>query len=356
MRVRSVLFALLGFGLVAGAAEPRFPEVVPGYEIQFPRDEGSHPQYRTEWWYLTGRLEAADGKTFGFQVTFFRHRPGSDENNPSRFAAKQLLFAHASLSDPSVGRLLRAERTARAGFDLAEAREGSMAVKIDDWRLQRRGTVIDAAVAAEDFTLDLDFAVEQSPLLQGRGGFSQKSPSPAHASYYYSLPQLRASGSVSVGGKRFIVRGTAWLDHEWFSSVLDERAQGWDWIGLNLADGASLMALRVRTADGAQYWAAAQWRDRDGKTRAYAPEEIEWRAGRRWRSPRTGVEFPVEWQLRLGERTIALRPLFDDQENDARGSTGTLYWEGAVRALDETGRALGDGYLELTGYGERIRM
>jgi predicted secreted hydrolase len=353
-RILLVLSALLWFG--PGAAEPRFPEVVPDYKIEFPRDEGSHPQHRTEWWYLTGRLADASGKTFGFQVTFFRYRPGTDEDNPSTFAAKQLLFAHASLSDPTVGRLVRAERTARAGFDLAEAREGRMDVHIDDWRLQRRGGIIDASVATEEFAFDLDFGVEQAPLLQGRDGFSQKSPSPAHASYYYSLPQLRASGSVVVNGKRHTVRGTAWLDHEWFSSVLDERAQGWDWVGLNFADGAALMALRIRTASGEQYWAAAQWRDRDGRARAYAPTDIEWRARRRWRSPRTGIEFPVEWHLRLGERTIALRPLFDDQENDARGSTGTLYWEGAVQALDESGRALGEGYLELTGYGERIRM
>jgi predicted secreted hydrolase len=359
MYLRAILLALsalLWFRLGVDAAEPRFPEVVPGYRIEFPRDEGSHPQYRTEWWYLTGRLTGSDGETFGFQVTFFRYRPGTDEDNPSSFAAKQLLFAHASISDPRVGRLLRAERTARTGFGLAEAREGNMDVHLDDWRVQRRGEFIAAAVATEEFAFDLDFAVEQPPLLQGRDGFSLKSPLPAHASYYYSLPQLRASGTLVVNGKRHVVRGTAWLDHEWFSSVLDERAQGWDWIGLNLADGSALMALRIRTASGEQYWAAAQWRDRNGKTRVYAPEDIEWRGGRRWRSPRTGVEFPVEWQVRLGERTIALRPLFDDQENDARGSTGTLYWEGAVRAHDEAGRALGEGYLELTGYGERIRM
>ena len=42
--------------------------------------------------------------------------------------------------------------------------------------------------------------------------------------------------------------------------------------------------------------------------------------------------------------------------DDARGSTGTLYWEGAVRAFDERGQAIGRGYLELTGYGERLRF
>jgi predicted secreted hydrolase len=349
-------------------AQVQFPSAVPGYTIELPRDEGSHPEFRTEWWYLTGWLEADDGKTFGFQVTFFRHRPGTDEANPSRFAAKQLLLAHVSLSDPSStstgeGRLLRDERTARAGFGLAEAREGEMDVRIDDWHLQRRANdrVIHAAIATTSFKLDLTFDVEQPPLLQGQQGFSQKGPAQTSASYYYSLPQLRANGRVSVGGKSYAVRGTAWLDHEWFSSVLDEQARGWDWAGLNLDDGSALMVFRMRDARGEQHWAAAAWRDPQKsdsrqQTRTFALEALEWRVVRRWRSSRTGVEYPVEWQVKVGERTIRLRPLLDDQENDARGSTGTLYWEGAVRAYDEADRYIGRGYLELTGYGDRIRF
>jgi predicted secreted hydrolase len=357
-RCIALLVALLAVVIPTASAQGEFPSVVPGYTFEFPRDEGSHPAFRTEWWYLTGWLEDGAGRTFGFQMTFFRHRPGTDESNPSRFAAKQLLFAHASLSDPSAGRLLRDERTARAGFELAEAREGEMDVYIDQWRLHRPANDrrIHAAVATDTFELEVDLEVRQPPLIHGRGGFSQKVPNPSSASYYYSLPQLQASGRIVVGGKRFAVRGAAWLDHEWFTSVLDERAYGWDWVGLNLDDGGALMAFRMRNAQGEQHWASGTWRDRDQRTRVFARDEVRWRAMRRWRSARTGVEYPVEWQVQVGERTITLRPLLDDQENDARASTGTLYWEGAVRAYDESGRYLGRGYLELTGYGERIRF
>jgi predicted secreted hydrolase len=361
----ALTLALLLVFVLSGAAnaQVQFPAATPGYTIELPRDEGSHPQFRTEWWYLTGWLEADDGMTFGFQVTFFRHRPGTDEANPSRFAAKQLLLAHVSLSDARQGRLLRDEKTARAGFGLAEAREGEMDVRIDDWHLWRRANdrVIHAAIGSTSFTLELRFDVEQPPLLQGRQGFSQKGPAQTAASYYYSLPQLRANGHVFVGGKRHAVRGTAWLDHEWFSSVLDEQARGWDWAGLNLEDGSSLMVFRMRDVRGEQHWAAATWRDppkNDSRptSRTFESDAVEWRAVRRWRSARTGVEYPVEWQVRVGERTIRLRPFLDDQENDARGSTGTLYWEGAVRAYDEGDRYLGRGYLELTGYGDRIQF
>ena len=353
-----VLMCVLLMQAGVASAQVQYPSVVPGYTIEFPGDEGSHPEFRTEWWYLTGWLEDSEGKSFGFQLTFFRHRPGTDEANPSRFAAKQLLFAHASLSDPSVGRLRTAEKSSRTGFDLADARQGEMDVYIDDWRLRRRRSdrVIHAGIATDEFEFDLSFAVEQAPLLQGREGFSQKGPAQTTASYYYSLPQLRASGRVVVKGKSYTVRGTAWLDHEWFSFVLDDQARGWDWVGLNLDDGSALMVSRMRNLRGEQHWAAGTSRDRTGKTRTFGSVDIHWRAVRQWRSPGTGVEYPVEWQVRVGERTIRLRPLLDDQENDARGSTGTLYWEGAVRAYDEGDRYIGRGYLELTGYGDRIRF
>ena len=357
--VRRVLLALcVALTCIAARADVEFRGAVPGYSIVLPRDEGSHPEFRTEWWYLTGWLENDAGKTFGFQVTFFRHRPGTDEDNPSRFAAKQLLFAHASLSDASQGRLLRAEKSARAGFGLAEAREGEMAVHIDEWRLERRAgsAGIHTSIATDEFHFDLSLAVTQPLLVQGNNGFSQKGPAVTSASYYYSLPQLRADGRVVVGGREFKVRGVAWLDHEWFSSVLDEDAYGWDWAGINLDDGSALMVFRMRNAAGTAHWAAATLRDREQHTTTYSPTEIQWQALRRWRSARTGVEYPIEWQVTVGGRTMLLRPLMHDQENDARGSTGTLYWEGAVRVFDERGRAIGRGYLELTGYGDRIRF
>jgi len=77
-----------------------FAKVVPGYRMQFPRDEGSHPDFRVEWWYLTGWLQDG-GKPLGFQVTFFRARPELKHDNPSAFTPRQILIAHAALSDPA---------------------------------------------------------------------------------------------------------------------------------------------------------------------------------------------------------------------------------------------------------------
>ena len=149
--------------------------------------------------------------------------------------------------------------------------------------------------------------------------------------------------------------GEAWFDHEWSSQYLDASAVGWDWIGINLDDGAALMAFRIRGPQGEQRWAGGTLRGSDGKVQILRAADVGFRAGRRWVSPRTGVSYPVQWSVRAADREIDLEPLLDDQENDTRLSTGAIYWEGAVRAYEKT-RLVGRGYLELTGYGERLRL
>ena len=344
------IFCLAGASFVH-ASEAEYPDVVPGYTISFPEDEGSHPAFRTEWWYVTGWLTDRQGVERGFQVTFFRSRPGVDEHNPSRFAPKQLLFAHAAISDPTRGRLLRAERSARAGFGLAESAEGRLDLHIDEWSLRKEGELYRTSIAATDFAIELEFRVVQPPILQGDNGFSQKSPDPSYASYYYSFPQLETTGELRIENARYRVRGTAWFDHEWSSRLLDDAAVQWDWIGLNLDDGGAVAAGQIKDKSGREHWAAGTWRaSPTGQVRAFGPNEIEWVPLRHWRSPRTGIAYPIEWRIAIGDRTLQLQPLMDDQENDARGSTGSIYWEGAVRVLDERGARIGKGYLELTGY------
>ncbi|PKO88280.1 MAG: carotenoid 1,2-hydratase, partial [Betaproteobacteria bacterium HGW-Betaproteobacteria-12] len=211
------------------------------------------------------------------------------------------------------------------------------------------------AVRAADFAYALELRPDGPPLLNGASGFSQKAADPRHASYYYSRPQLAVAGSVMLAGRQLPVSGRAWLDHEWSSELLHEGAQGWDWIGINLDDGGALMAFRLRQADGTPLWAAATWRPADGAVQVLATDAVSFLPQRQWRSPRTGIAYPVEWQLRIGARQFVLTPLFDDQELDSRRSTGAIYWEGAVR-LSEAEREIGRGYLEMTGYAEAIRV
>lgn len=370
-RRRALLGFLPGLGLgfdgrAAPAWDPsappgpaaHWPAVVPGQRLQFPRDHGAHPDYRIEWWYVTGWLRAADGADLGFQVTFFRHRPAIATGNPSRFTPQQLIFAHVALAEAAPGRFLHDQRSARAGFGHAAAGLGDASVFLDRWRLGR-----DAAtgnwlthIAARTFTLDLSLAPRGAPLLQGAAGFSRKGPQAAQASYYYSLPQLQVTGSVTRAGARSAVTGTAWLDHEWSSSVLDPAAAGWDWVGLNLADGSALMAFRIRRRDGSVLWSGGTHQSAGGISQTLAPGTLSFTTRRSWTSPQTGASYPVEMTLQAAGRVWLLQPLRDDQELDSRASSGVVYWEGAVRVRDQAGREVGRGYLELTGYFRALRL
>jgi predicted secreted hydrolase len=189
----------------------------------------------------------------------------------------------------------------------------------------------------------------QPPMRNGNDGFSQKGPAPLSASYYYSEPHLRVSGRVVRQQHSVPVQGEAWLDHEWSSEYLDSSAVGWDWIGLNLDDGGAVMAFRMRDAQGHSRWSAASVRAPGGEVQTFSGGQVEFTALRRWHSPHTAVDYPVSFRVRIGEREFTLAPLMDEQENDTRLSSGAVYWEGAVRASEQQ-RAVGRGYLELTGY------
>ncbi len=353
--MRRPLLLLCLAGAIGSASPPTYPSVAPGVALRFPADHGAHPEYRTEWWYVTGWLRTADGRDLGFQVTFFRTRPPADNANPSRFAPRQVLFAHAALSDPVTGKLTHAEQAARAGFGLAEARVGDADIRLRGWRFRRLpdGRFL-TYVAGGGFALDLAFRPTQLPFLQGENGYSRKGPRAEQASRYYSMPHLKVSGTVVRGGVRTPVSGEAWLDREWSSDYLAPGARGWDWTGLNLDDGSALMAFRIRRRNGGTVWAGGSLRDRTGRIVRFAPGDVTFRALRWWRSPQTGATYPVEQELSVrlpqGVRRFRLVPLFAAQELDGRRGGSPVYWEGAVRTDG------GKGYLELTGYASPLRM
>lgn len=378
MKRRDWLLAAGGWAATAARANDAVPtpyaEVLRGRPLAFPRDFGAHPAFRTEWWYITGWLRAGE-REFGVQVTFFRSRTPHDDRNPSRFAPKQLLLAHAAVAVDGESALRHDQRAARAGFGLAQASESDTDIAIGDWRLQRsRDDRYLTRIAARDFTLDLAFAPQRPPFAQGERGYSRKGPRPRQASHYYSRPQLAVTGSMTLradaaargatGGSASAARlpaalavtGVAWLDHEWSSELLDPQAEGWDWVGLNLDDGSALMAFRIRSRDGGTLWSHAQWIGPRAQSGARSGDERPvFEPLRQWRSARSGATWPVAMRVSIGARTLELHPIFDDQELDTRASTGTIYWEGAVR-VTEAGRAVGRGYLELTGYAGALKL
>jgi predicted secreted hydrolase len=326
--------------------------------LSFPRDEGSHPDFRTEWWYITGQASAGE-RQFGFQLTFFRSRVDGTAGMQSKFAAKQLLFAHAALTDVGGKKLWHDQRIARDGFGVASADENRMSIRLRDWSLltdAARPGHYQAELQASDFGMTLTFEETQPRLLQGKQGLSRKGPEEKQASYYYSQPQLAAAGKLRLKGQDFTVQGKAWLDHEWSQELLHPDATGWDWIGMNLDDGSALTAFRLRDKQGSTLWDGGSFRPLRGEPYIFSRGEVIFKPVRNWKSPLTQTSYPVEWLVRTPADFYTVRAMIDNQELDSRQSTGAIYWEGLSELIDSNGKKVGRGYLEMTGYAAPLRL
>ena len=352
---RRWLLALAAAPLAASAQTIRR-----GRALVFPADHGAHLAARTEWWYATGWLGTEAAPTHGFQVTFFRSRTGLAEGLQSRFAARHLLFAHAAVTQLAGARHRHDQRIVRwngtPDGGAAFAAVGRGAVRLGPWSLEDEGPAWVAQVPGRELGLALRLTRTQPLLLQGDAGYSRKGPLEAQASHYVSEPQLAASGTVTVDGTPVAAQGRGWMDHEWSDEYLAPGAVGWDWIGFNLFDGSALTAFVLRRADGSALWAGGSFRAPGATAQAFGADAVRFTPGRRWRSPGSAADYPVEWDVQTPAGRFQVRALLDAQELDSRGSTGAIYWEGLSELLDAQGRRVGLGYLEMTGYAARLRM
>lgn len=364
--LRPPVFALgaaLGAHATSGAGDD--DAVRAGRVLRFPRDHGAHPGARIEWWYATGWLDAG-AMPVGFQITFFRSRTGLAADMNGRFVPRQLLFAHAAISDVAAGRHWQAQRVARWSGDPA-AREAAAAaddtdLRLGHWTMRRTGTTEASRYTARvgggeaAFELQTDLTATQPLLLQGVAGHSRKGPLPQQASHYYSLPQLQVTAVLLLAGASRTLQGRAWLDHEWSDELMPTDAVGWDWIGINLVDGGALTAFRLRRRDGTPLWAGGSHRTADGRLRIFEPDEVQFVPLRHWSSPTSLARYPVQWQIVSPAGRYTLRALMDAQELDGRASNGAVYWEGLSDLFDANGQRAGRGYLEMTGYAKSLRL
>jgi predicted secreted hydrolase len=281
-----------------------------------------------------------------------------------RLAPRQLLFAHAALTDLRTRRHLHGDRIARwSGLQAPDLRARASTqdadIAISGWTFRRRdadgASQYDTEVQLPDLALQLVLRCTQPLVLQGDGGFSRKGPEESQASHYTSETQVDASGTVTIASRRLAVRGQAWIDHEWSDELLHRDAVGWDWIGINLDDGRSLTAFQLRRADGSALWTGGSLRNA-GSDRSFAAGEVSFVPLQRWRSAHSNAEYPLEWRVQTPLGTWRVRALMQAQELDSRGSTGTVYWEGLSELLDAGQRRVGLGYLEMTGYAGRLQL
>ena len=342
------------FILAVGLAAADYRAALPGYQYRFPRDHFNHEAFRTEWWYWTGNLRTAEGRRFGFELTFFRQGVDRPKRPAGVWDVRDAWLAHLALSDIDGGRFLHSERLNRAGpglagADLAQARvwNGNWQAR---WRLDDKapggvaGQRLEAV--AERFRFALDLRPEKPPVIHGVNGVSQKAAGEGRASHYVSFTRLAASGEVEIDGQRFTVDGLAWMDHEFFTHQLAPGQSGWDWLSLQFKHGTELMLFRLRRKDGtADPYSAGTYVGARGRARHLGASEFSMTPGKMWNG------YPVEWQVRVPGLGIdvAITTRLPGQELTGR----TPYWEGAVEAA---GSRIGAGYLEMTGYRGPVRM
>ena len=331
----------------------------PGYALSFPRDHAAHTDHRIEWWYYTGNLRAADGRRFGYQLTFFRFGVDRQPVNPSRWAVRDLYMAHFAVTDVEGGTHQVAERLNRAGIGWAGASTETLHVWNDGWAaiLEEGGNRAHLLTAAGDgggLALDLRLDPGGPPVPHGVNGFSQKGAEIGNASHYYSVTRMRTTGRLVVAGETFDVEGLSWMDHEFGTSFLEPAQAGWDWFSIQLDDGTDLMVYVMRRIDGARDPRSSGTLVSPAGVSRLQVDDYRLTPGRRWTSPGSGAAYPVTWRIEIPLHGLDLEvtAAVDAQELETGQSTGVTYWEGAidVRGSRAGVPVTGAGYLEMTGY------
>jgi predicted secreted hydrolase len=354
--MKRAIVLLVCFSVLLAAADWRL--ALPGYQYSFPRDHFNHPEFQTEWWYYTGNVKAGNGREFGFELTFFRQ--GIDRSLPMTDAWKidQVYMAHLALSDLDKGRFFHKERLNRPGPGLAGASleqrrvwNGNWQVRWEDERTQQLQAV------HEDFTLRFTLNAAKPPAIHGKNGISQKTEGEGRASHYVSFTRPQVDGDIVLEGETIPVTGSAWMDHEFFTHKLMENQQGWDWFAIQLEDNTELMVYRLRLNDGTpDPYSSGSFIDAGGNVTHLTLSDYSLEPGRRWKSPDTGAEYPLEWKISVPKLGLELhaRPKMDRQELLSPRNVGPVYWEGAMQFDgSRNGESIqGQGYLEMTGYAE----
>jgi predicted secreted hydrolase len=364
---------VLVFAALVATPAPGYDLALPGYDFQFPRDHFSHPSFQVEWWYYTGNLQTPEGRSFGFELTFFRlgaraSRPDA-RTGPEKSTVWDLddvYLAHFAISDIAAGEFHKTERLNRAGPGLAGAELDQARIWNGNWEVRwleplAPGGRQKLRAVSEDFSINLDLTPAKPPVVHGAEGVSRKAAGPGRASHYISFTRLSAAGTLSLSGREFAVNGTAWMDHEFSTDSMGLDQTGWDWMSIQLDNGEELMLYRMRRKDGsADPVSSGTFVDRAGKALHLEWSDIVMEPAEPWESPRTGGRYPLRWNVAVPRLKLALecRARFANQEVVSQRELSPTYWEGAVVYEGRVGEqeVRGVGYLEMTGYDKPIEL
>jgi predicted secreted hydrolase len=367
-----------GIGAIPEAHSQGYRIPPDGYRFQFPRDHGSHPEYRIEWWYLTGHLSDSsqadsDPPHFGYQATFFRFaRSPQMETSPALVHSDQLFMAHMALSDLKNKQYHYEEKIQKRGWD-AYASEAHLHTRNGNWTFiqnvssdQAFEANLDATIGA-DIQMRLHLASPTQPVIFGRNGVSLKGADPDARSLYITFPRLKTSGTIHYQGREFQIKGTSWMDHEISSSQLAPDQVGWNWASIHLDDGRSIMVYMMRTTGNSMDpYSSFHVIDNDNTSvHQFDSSDFSWSVDKVWTSPDTKASYPVHSTIHFTPPETAptsakslpnqfvLRSRMPQQEFNSK-ITNLHYWEGACDVFHPNGQKIGSAYVELTGYGHSL--
>ncbi len=348
----------LSFGYLEGVLAKEWRQAVGPWKWVFPRDHGSHPDFRTEWWYFTGNLADPSGKDFGYQLTFFRQGvlfENKDPRNP--WSIRDLYLGHFTLTDGSAGQFWYAERLSRKGPGFSGAGEEGMDVWLLNWSAKMEGRRIKLEAHHQGMELSLELTPRKPLVFHGQNGLSQKGPKEGQASYYFSYTNLETRGAIRTprSPSHIQVKGTSWFDHEFGSNQLTSDQVGWDWFSLHLSDGQDLMIYFLRRKDGSvEPSSSGTLISQSGLATHLKLSDIRVEVLDYWKSSKSGGKYPSRWRIKIPFAKIEMEiaSLVVSQELITEGSAGVVYWEGAVagKGSSATGNITCEGYVELTGY------
>jgi len=329
-----------------------FPVVPYPLSLSFPRDHGSHPEHKTEWWYFTGHLHSEETKqSFGFELTFFRVALKNSSSNRSAWKSDNIFLAHFAVTDDKAQRFYFTERTSRESLGMAGAEQGRLHTWLGAWKVEMKDDLLFLSATDSTQSISLELKPMKPVTLQGDRGYSKKGIRPSEASGYSSFTNLKGTGVIVLNGKRYICDSVqAWMDHEFFSSEDVKGTHRWDWFALQFDSGEELMVYLLKDASGnPTKFSSGTFVSKSGESSPLSASDFKVSPLSRWKSSQTGKTYPSSWQIEVPSKDIlvTVKPTVLEQEILSSNSTRITYWEGRNLV---TGSHNGQGYVELVGY------
>jgi len=376
------------------------------HKFSFPRDYAVHPEFRHEWWYFTGNLNATSGQRFGYELTILRvalsgqveeavlqdtpsqkkQRNGTVEpelpssksallpGQASGWRSDHFYIAHFALTDIENKTFYYSERLSRDAMGLAGAgvyfKEQvdqdsiNLRVWLADWGVESVGDgIFPVRVYAKDKDVSINLVLRnKKPVVkQGDEGLWTKGQTPGNAAYYFSITRMETAGTVEINSQQYAVTGDSWFDREWSTTETQSGLPGRDWFRLQLSDDREIMfhASRDNALDNVipkngnlNEYSIGSIVDANGDSRTLTYDEVEITVVRHWNSPHSNIKYPSTWKITIPSESLVLQvtPLVEDQELNL----SVRFWEGAVKVSGKQNSdgsiITGYGYVELSGY------